>query len=1075
MRLGRLISRNLTWYWRTNLAVAVGVSVATAVLAGALVVGDSVRVSLRNLVLSRLGNTETALQSSRLFRETLAAEFGGQAVPLLALEAIAIHQTSGRRAARVLLYGVDDRFWAFHRLPAPGMSGRELIASEALGRELGASAGDAILLRVEKPSEIPRESLHGRKEEAVTTLRFEWKAVLPSSRLGEFSLAPTQSAVRAVFVPLSRLQKELAQPRKVNVVLLAGITQPESILRRKFALEDVGLRVKPLPRGAMLQVESPAGLLDEATVRAVEAVAGESGAYAAHMLTYLVNSIGTGGRDIPYSLVTAIDLPQFSSGDAIVLNDWAARDLGARLGDKVTLEFYVWLEHGQLDTGAATFRLSAVVPTNGPPGDRDFAPEYPGITDSADLADWDPPFPMDLGRIRKIDEDYWDRFRTTPKAFISLPRGRQLWASRFGSTSSIRVAGAAAPFATALRGRLDPLLAGFTAVPVRQRNLAAAAGATDFGQYFTYFSFFLVVSALLLSALVFRLGIEQRVREIGVLKAMGFSHGDLRKIFLAEGAVLAGAGSLAGALLASLYAGLILHGLRTWWVDAVGTRELELSVTPFALASGAAGGLAAAFVSIVLALRELKLVTPVGLLAGPAFPHPSSFPRMLTIGSTLAAAGFLAGGLTGGLAQGAAFFGTAAMLLAAMLSITMLLLNRPSRSIISGHGKLALVRLGLRSAGSRSGRSVLSIALIAFATFLIVSLDTFRRSPRDVSLDRRSGTGGYRLLAESLSPVYHDLGSPAARSTLGFDNSGWQEVRIVSFRTRPGDDVSCLNLYQPLNPRVLGAPASFLKAGRFTFHSSLAHSHEQRTNPWLLLEAAPPGGAIPAAVDANSMTYILHAKLGDEILAGGARLRLVAALSDSVFQSELIVSEENFRRAFPKQEGYRFFLLEGKTGELQRAAAQLEESLEDSGFDAYPSAERLAQFHRVENTYISTFQSLGGLGLIIGTFGLAVVLLRNVLERRRELALLQAVGYRTSDLRRMVLAENLLFLLAGTCIGVLCALVAVAPALAARGGWLGGARPMLLPLLVVFFGWAASLTATRAALRSPLLESLRTE
>ena len=46
---------------------------------------------------------------------------------------------------------------------------------------------------------------------------------------------------------------------------------------------------------------------------------------------------------------------------------------------------------------------------------RLLAPEYPGISDAPTISDWDPPFPMDLGRIRKVDEDYWNRYRATPK------------------------------------------------------------------------------------------------------------------------------------------------------------------------------------------------------------------------------------------------------------------------------------------------------------------------------------------------------------------------------------------------------------------------------------------------------------------------------------------------------------------------------------------------------------------------------------------------------------------------------------------------------------------------------------
>ena len=80
-------------------------------------------------------------------------------------------------------------------------------------------------------------------------------------------------------------------------------------------------------------------------------------------------------------------------------------------------------------------------------------------------------------------------------------------------------------------------------------------------------------------------------------------------------------------------------------------------------------------------------------------------------------------------------------------------------------------------------------------------------------------------------------------------------------------------------------------------------------------------------------------------------------------------------------------------------SATIEDALVDFGADATGTAERLAEFHRVENTYLSTFQTLGGLGLLLGTVGLATVLLRNVLERRRELALLGAVGYRRGHFR----------------------------------------------------------------------------
>src|SRR6266851_9557820 len=142
MRTATLVRRNLSYFWRTNIAVVLGVATAVAVLAGALVVGDSVRASLRDLVLNRLGNTDTVISAANFFREDLAGEMArGQrftACPLIAFEGLLTHEASGRRASGVQVYGVDERFWRFHGVASP-----ELPAmSAALANELGSKPGD---------------------------------------------------------------------------------------------------------------------------------------------------------------------------------------------------------------------------------------------------------------------------------------------------------------------------------------------------------------------------------------------------------------------------------------------------------------------------------------------------------------------------------------------------------------------------------------------------------------------------------------------------------------------------------------------------------------------------------------------------------------------------------------------------------------------------------------------------------------------------------------------------------------------------------------------------------------------
>ncbi len=1124
MRERILLLRGVTFYWRSHAAVVLGVATAVAVLAGALLVGDSVRGSLRDLVVQRLGRTDLVVSSTRVFREQLAADISADETagmralatcPLVIAQGFVSDQATGRRAGRVRVYGVDDRFWRFHGLAGvAGPPDRDALVSPGLAARLRAGLGSTILVRVERPADVPLETLHGRRDDLSRTLRLTVRAVLPRASLGEFALEPQQADVLAVFVPLSRLQQAFDAPGRVNALLISagagnGPAAPrvEALVRRHAALEDLGFTVTAARAGDVFIVGSESGLLNAAQAEAAQQAAAAAGMESRPVLTYLANSLRVGDRSVPYSLVTALDLrtidPAWSAPSdpgtdpPILLNEWAAADLRARAGDLVTLEYYAWEEPGRLATRTARFRVAAVVPIAA--GAGDLAPAYRGISDSPALGDWNPPFPIDLRRIRPEDEQYWKRYRTMPKAFVPLETGQRLWGSRHGALTSIRVSTAPgqsieqARFAYAgrLRAAVDPLAAGLAVRDVRADGLRASRGATDFGAYFTYFSFFLIASALLLAALFFKLGVEQRGREVGLLRAVGFGRADVRRLFLHEGLLLSVAGSAVGVGGALAYASVVMAGLRSWWVDAVGTTSLTLHVSAASLVAGAVGGTVAAGGCIWWTLRSLDRVSERSLLAGgiepdrhptqPPLPAPPGERKRLAAPIAVAALGLalLGSAAAGWMAPSGAFFGAGAALLCACLGLFLFVLRRTPRSTVIGGGWRALSRLGLRYATDRPGRSAVAVAVIASATFILVSVDAFRRDERLAGDGPRSGIGGYRLLVDTLLPVVDDPGAREGRTVLNLSDLD-ASVAIEPFRRLPGDDTSCLNLYEPTRPAILAPRDAFLAAGRFTFQASLASTDAERANPWLLLHRTEPDGAVPVVADANSLTYVLHRRLGDAIVIGtGARrihLRLVAALHDSVFQGALLMSQANFQRLFPEQEGYRLLLVDVASARERETAARLEEALADFGAEVTPTRERMAQFHRVENTYLSTFQTLGGLGLLLGTVGVAAVLLRNVLERRRELALLAAVGYRRGHLLVMIGAETALLLGVGVGIGAACAALAIAPAVAQRGGRVpisvGGA---LLLFGVFTSGLVSAAVAARAATGAPLLHALRSE
>ena len=210
--------------------------------------------------------------------------------------------------------------------------------------------------------------------------------------------------------------------------------------------------------------------------------------------------------------------------------------------------------------------------------------------------------------------------------------------------------------------------------------MAASAGATDFGAYFSYFSFFLMVAALLLAALFFRLSIEQRASQIGVLRAGGFPVAAVRRAFILEGAIVAIAGAVIGIALAIAWAAFMMFALRTWWVGAVGTTLLTLHVDPLALAIGAVSAAVAGMLSIALTVRSLSRMTPRALLTGAsdvAAPPRRGWSRALapvTLGAALLLSAVSAAGV---IPAAGGFFGAGALVLIGGLAAFRLWLAAP--------------------------------------------------------------------------------------------------------------------------------------------------------------------------------------------------------------------------------------------------------------------------------------------------------------------------------------------------------------------------------------------------------------
>jgi hypothetical protein len=1122
----RLVARSLRYYAWTNLAVVLGVVAAAAALSGALLVGDSMRASLRAQALARLENVGRAIFAQHFFPADLARRLDASAPTCAAilLDVSAENPQNGARVNRVQLFGVADDYWRVQGSSTPAAlaaDARAVVVNRALADELGLASGADVVFRLGRPSAVPTETLLGRRDELALTLRLPAQRAADDQRGLEFSPEPRQEPPRSAFVPLAVLQRALDRADRANVILVATDARAGSAasLASALTLADLDLRIRNAPDLGYLALESGALLIappfETAAVAAAEALDLEPG----RVLVYLANSIRIGDHSIPYSPVAAIDpLVQRRTGltDAtggapltegqLVLNDWAATALAAQPGVSVLLEYFLTQPDGALLTTTSRFTFAARVPLAGPFADRGFTPEYRGITDVRRVSDWDPPFPMDLERIRPRDEEYWGAHRATPKAFLALDHGQRLWATdgdRFGRVTSVRAypdAGAAAtqPELSALAAawerellrRLSPAQAGFVDQPLRETALAAAQGNTEFGGLFIGFSFFLIAAAVMLAAMLFRLGVERRSAEVGLLGALGLPPRLRTSLFLYEGAALALAGTLLGQLGAVAYAALMLGGLRTWWSAAVNAPFLRLAVTPASLALGSAITLAAVLLAIRFALRGLNRTSIRALLAGAtdftligAVRRRPRSALIVSITAALAALALLIAGTQRSVSPALAFWSSGALLLVAGVAALRTLLSRQSRSTkpISPAARLPLLRLAWRSAGRRPTRSILTAALVASATFVIASLEAFRLAPDADLSDRNSGSGGYALLAEAAVPLPYALSTPAGRRALSIpasDETSLAACEITPYRLRPGDESSCLNLYRAGRPRILGASPAAIARGGFRFAAAASHDAATRANPWLLLEQSLPDGAIPVIGDEAAVRWQLHRDVGQDLLitddrGRDVRLRFVALLQSSILQSELVVSEANFTRLFPAATGAAFFLVASASAAPESVAQTLERGLAPYGLDVTRAADRLERYFAVQNTYLSTFQALGGLGLVLGTLGLLAVTARNVWERRSELGLLRAIGFRPRQIGTIVVGEGLLLVVAGLLTGLGAALVAIAPQIAARGAALPWASFAAITLVVLLTGFLAGLAALRPAVRGPIITALR--
>ncbi len=1087
MSILRLVWNSLRFHWRMHAGAASGTALAAAILTGALLVGDSADYSLRTYALARLGSIHYAVESrGGFFSEGFVGDLRGRvaapAVPALTVRGMALagDGSDARQINQVSVVGVPPEFRSFDSGAAVSPGAYETALNERLAEALGVHEGDRVALRITKPGLLPRDApLSSGAGDASVRALCTVSAILPDAGLGRFSLTPAQAAPYNAFVDLRWLQSQLGLEGRVNLALVGeGVDQAalENAMKTVWRPDHVGLTLRTHP-GGTIQLETDRIYLRRAVAKAALALPGARGT-----LSYLVNSISRGARSTPYSFATAGPAPDDMRDDEVVINRWLADELEAKPGDEIEVRYFEFTPSNQFIERTRTFTVHSIVEMAGLEAERDLMPRFPGLTDVERREDWDIGMPLDDERLSdEANEAYWDAFGPTPKFFCTLAAGQAMWGNRYGDLMTVRFPADVTPenaITDALRGGVAPEEAGLSLLPVREQAFEAVEQAIDLGGLFLGMSFFLIAAALILTALLFVFGVQHRAGEMGVLLALGFRAPRVRALFLVESAASAIPGAVLGAAASTLYTRALIYGLTHYWQGAVAHTHILYHAAPGTVLTGAAVSLVCALAAMGLAMWRQTNHAPRDLLtmdfSQEVLPEasrrrhaPALWPAAVLF---VAALGLIGHALIAGTADVAlVFFAAGALLLVSGVGVLRWVLGRMSAP--GSVERLTFMSLALENAARRRGRSLSVAALLATGAFLVLAVSSMQT---DVTADadkRSSGAGGFELFAETTFPLG---GNPA-------DTLAGDDATVVALRVHDGDDASCLNLNRAQSPRILGVNADAMSGLR----AFLPENHQ--ADVWSLLTWELRGGAVPALVgDADTALWGLQKKTGvedgDSLIyrdddGNEVALKLVGHLPMrlSVFQGTILISDAWFTRLFPSEPGFRVFLVDTPPGQADAVASSLNKAFEREGMDAESSAERLRRFYAVESTYLAMFLVLGGLGMVLGSAALGIVVLRNLFERRREIAMLRAVGFEQRALIRLFLVEYLVLFGAGVAIGGVAAAIAMLPAVTSAGAPTPLGLQALILAAIALTGVVCIVSAVRTGIGRENFAALRAE
>ena len=468
----KIAIKSVRYYKKPVLYQVLIIALLSAVITGSLLTGWSVRASLKKTATEHLGNTGILISSgNRFFDLSLAARLRDSArinsAGLLEMNGFCQNLNTQKSVTNAHIYAVTEDYFRFQGSDTIDIGKGEAAVNEKLAASLDLKKGDELIIRFNAISDIPADAPFAPSKDEGGSIVMKIGRILAPEISGNFSLSINQVVPENIFINLSDIFNESGEPVRINRLLIENksiITTTEfyDIFRKWLRPSDIGLKIIPIKKTGGYELRSDRIFLESSLIQEIKTYIPS----AAPVITYLGNRLSHGSKSAPYSFVSALPSSLYKDivrGNDIIINQWLAEDLALEKGDTLEMTWYVPDSLNKLAEKKESFRVNRIVRMEGIWGDSLLMPEFPGISGSESCSEWDAGVTIKLNDIRQKDEQYWNKFRGTPKAFINYDKGIEIWGNNFGPATAIRFPSAMSEneILGKLKGHPDPQNNGF--------------------------------------------------------------------------------------------------------------------------------------------------------------------------------------------------------------------------------------------------------------------------------------------------------------------------------------------------------------------------------------------------------------------------------------------------------------------------------------------------------------------------------------------------------------------------------------------------------------------------------------